>query len=75
MFRCTSLKTSAPAKFMFNISCILLMVSVLMHLLEYDNTEQVLLAFAVPCAWSKLLFFARYVRHNNQRADVELLVS
>jgi len=68
----TSLKASAPAKFIFNISCILLLLSVLLHVLHYDNIERVLMAFAAPCAWSKLLFFARYVRHSIQTVERHL---
>jgi len=32
-----------------------------MRVLGLDKTERVLVAFAVPCAWTILLFFARYV--------------
>ena len=60
----TSLKASAPAKFIFNISCILLLVSVPMHIFGFESIERALLACSTPCAWSILLFFARYVRHS-----------
>ena len=57
----TSLQANAPAKFIFNISCVLLLLSMLMYIFRYHKVEQVLLAIAAPCAWFKLLFFARYV--------------
>lgn len=61
MFVCLSFQTSAPAKCIFNISCVLLLLCVPMRLLQLEMAETILLAFAAPCAWAILLFFARYL--------------
>jgi len=55
------LQTSAPARFIFNVSCVLLLLCVPSRALALGKTERILLAFALPCAWTVMLFFARSV--------------
>src|SRR6218665_904268 len=62
------LQTSAPAKFIFNISCILVIFCIPLRFLNLQTGERVLVAFAAPCSWAFLLFFARSAFvHNRNR--------
>ena len=53
------LQASAPAKFIFNISCVIVLLCIPMRFGGVENGERVLLAFAAPSSWAILLFFAR----------------
>ncbi|CAH1784043.1 unnamed protein product [Owenia fusiformis] len=50
---------SAPAKSIFMVSCLLILLCVPMRFLEMRNAEDTLLALAVPGSWTYLLFYAR----------------
>ena len=54
-------QASAPAKSIFNISCVLILLCVPCRMLGIAGAEMILLSLAAPCAWSFLLFFARQV--------------
>ena len=49
----------APAKAIFNISCILILACVPLRFLKLEGEEGILLTFAAPMSWFFLLFFLR----------------
>ncbi|ESO05330.1 hypothetical protein HELRODRAFT_77785 [Helobdella robusta] len=48
-----------PAKCVFNVSCVFIIICLPVRCLHYQTAEKILLALAAPCAWANLLFYAR----------------
>jgi len=55
-----SVQLVAMDKLIFSISCLLVLICVPLRFTGHLVEEQVLVAFAAPCAWMIVPFFARY---------------
>ena len=62
----------APAKAIYNISCIFILLCVPMRFLRLEGPEQVLLSCACPMSWFFVLFFLRFATIYDHQPKLEL---